>query len=54
MDGFELPMSYTYGGWKELCDAPQIYYFSYQRAYLQTSRIRSHHFWQEEFPSPGP
>jgi len=26
MDGFELPMSYTYGGWKELWDTSQISY----------------------------
>jgi len=28
MNGFELLMSYTYGGWKKLCDAPQISYSS--------------------------
>jgi len=28
MDEFELPMSHTYRGWKELCEAPQILYSS--------------------------
>jgi len=28
MDGFELLMSHAYGGWKELCEAPQIWYSS--------------------------
>jgi len=25
MDEFELPMSHTYGGWKELCGAPKFH-----------------------------
>jgi len=43
MDGFKLPI-YTYGGWKELCDALQISYSNYQRA----TRSKTHQAPQDQ------
>ena len=35
---------HTYGGWKELCDTPQISYSSYQRA----TRSKTHQAPQDQ------